>query len=249
MQLIVKGLATNFTRIGKGKLVVILPGWGDSSAGWLQFSKSLAAHFDVIAIDLPGFGGTEPPRDAWGVSDYAAFVAAFLEKANLKPYAYIGHSNGGAIAVRGIGSKTLQADKLVLLASAGIRGEYGGRNKVLRLVTKSGKLLVSPLPASVKNRLRHKVYETVGSDMLIAEHLQETFKRVVSDDVRGSATSVDLPTLLVYGKEDKATPPRYGKLLQDAIPGSELKILPDTGHFLHIDKPKEVEDAVVDFLK
>lgn len=249
MRLIVSGLATNFSRIGNGRLVVLLHGWGDSSASWLQFSKQLAAEFDVVALDLPGFGGTEPPKESWGLTDYALFVEAFLLKANLKPYALIGHSNGGAIAIRGISTGALQPEKLVLLASAGIRGEYGGRTKALRLLAKTGKVLATPLPASAKKHLRQNLYEAVGSDMLIAEHLQETFKRVVSDDVRGGATSITQPTLLVYGEEDTATPVRYGKLLHDAIKGSELTIVPGAGHFLQLDKPAEVETLVEDFLR
>jgi pimeloyl-ACP methyl ester carboxylesterase len=79
--------------------------------------------------------------------------------------------------------------------------------------------------------------------------LQETFKRVVSDDVRGGAVSLNLPTLLIYGENDTATPPRYGKLLHDAIKHSKLVILPKTGHFLHLDKPVEVENLVKDFLQ
>src|SRR5690606_38998725 len=121
-------------------------------------------------------------------------------------------SNGGAIAIRGMARGWLSADNLVLLASAGIRGEYKGRVKALRLITKAGKALTTPLPKSVKQRLRKKVYATVGSDMLVAEHLQETFKKVVTDDVREDAARLALPTLLIYGDQDDATPVRYAEM-------------------------------------
>ena len=72
-----------------------------------------------VVPDLPGFGGTEPPPAAWNVTNYAAFVHEFLKKLAVQPFAIIGHSNGGAIAVRGVGQGLLQADMIILLASAG----------------------------------------------------------------------------------------------------------------------------------
>ena len=249
MQLVVQDLITDFKRAGKGKKVLILHGWGDSSAGWVQFSQNLAKHYDVTVLDLPGFGNTQPPRAAWGLDDYASFVAAFTKKANLQPYAVIGHSNGGAIAIRSLSLGLLKPEKLVLLASSGIRGEYNGRNKVLRLATKTGKLLATPLPESIKKKLRRKVYETVGSDMLVAEHLQETFKRVVTDDVRADAKTITQPTLLVYGEKDPATPVRQAYVLRKLIAGSRLEILPGATHFVHLDRAAKVGQLVEGFLQ
>lgn len=248
MQLIVQDLITDFKRVGTGKIVLILHGWGDKSAGWTAFSQALAKDFDVVSLDLPGFGNTEPPRTPWGLDDYAAFVAAFIRKSNLEPYAIVGHSNGGAIAIRGLAEGLLKPEKLVLLASAGVRGEYKGRTKALRLLTKTGKALATPLPGSVKKQLRSKVYETVGSDMLVAEHLQETFKRVVSDDVRKDAAKITIPTLLVYGDRDEATPVRYGYEFSAAIPGSRLEIVKGAGHFVHLERPEKVQQLVREFL-
>jgi len=248
MQIIVNKLATSYQRTGKGKPVLVLHGWGDSLKGWRQFSDLLSRRYEVVSVDLPGFGDTEQPPEAWGLTEYAAFVAAFAEKLSLRPYAIIGHSNGGAIAIRGLATQTLSAEKLILLASAGIRGEYKGRTKVLRLMTKTGKLLTKPLPAAAKKKLQRKVYDTVGSDMLVAEGLQETFKRVVNDDVRADAAMLKLPTLLIYGTDDAATPARYGRQFHEAIKGSRLEILPNTEHFLHLEQPDHVVRLAEEFL-
>jgi pimeloyl-ACP methyl ester carboxylesterase len=248
MQVVVDSLLTQYETLGTGKLVVLLHGWGDSSKGLRGLQTALAKKFQVVAVDLPGFGGTEAPKGTWGLDEYAAFVAHFLQKINApKVYVLLGHSNGGAIAVRGLARDVLQADKLVLLASAGIRGEYKGRVKALRLITKAGKALTAPLPKSVKERLRKKVYHTVGSDMLVAEGLQETFKKIVTDDVRNDARSLTQPTLLVYGEDDDATPLSYGELFHENIDGSTLEILPGAGHFVHIDRPDDVIKAIEEF--
>ncbi len=250
MQVIVDSLLTYYEAHGKGRLVLLLHGWGDSAAGLKTLQAALAKKYKVIALDLPGFGGSQPPPEAWGLDSYAYFVAHFLDKiAAKKLVAIVGHSNGGAIAIRGMARGWLSADKLVLLASAGIRGEYKGRVKALRLVTKAGKALTAPLPKSIKQHLRKKVYTTVGSDMLVAEHLQETFKKIVADDVRADAAHLALPTLLIYGDADDATPVAYGKLLQEAIQGSKLEVVPGAGHFVHTDQPAAVEKLIQGFLR
>lgn len=248
MQVVVDDLLTNYTLAGKGREVVLLHGWGDSAKGMEPLTKELAKSFKVTAIDLPGFGGTQAPQAAWGLSDYAHFVQHALAKLNVKPYAIVGHSNGGAMAIRAL-TEGLQAEKLVLLASAGIRGEYKGRMRILRYITKAGKFATKPLPQKVKKRLRRKVYTTVGSDMLVAEHLQETFKKVVSDDVRPEVARLELPTLLVYGDQDASTPLAFGQILHKAIPGSRLEVLPGADHWLPTENTQQVAALVTEFLK
>jgi pimeloyl-ACP methyl ester carboxylesterase len=249
MQVIVNSLLTHYDVQGKGKVVLLLHGWGDTAAGLKNIQTALARQYEVIALDLPGFGGTQAPMATWGLDEYAQFVAQFLQKINKQSVVVIGHSNGGAIAIRGLAQGWLQAEKLILLASAGIRGEYQGRTKALRLITKAGKALSAPLPASLKKRLRSKVYKAVGSDMLVAEHLQETFKKVVTDDVRADAAQLAMPTLLVYGEQDTATPPLYGELFHELIADSTLEILPGAGHFVHLDRPDDVLKAVQEFIR
>lgn len=240
MQVVVDSLLATYERAGTGKTLLVLHGWGDSSQGWRTFVSALEREFEVVVPDLPGFGGTEAPAAAWGLDEYVAFVGNFLKKIRVKPFAIIAHSNGGAIAIRGLSKKLLTAERLVLLDSAGIRGQYKGRNKVVRLVTKTGKALSMPLPKRVRQRLRRKVYKTVGSDMLVAEHLQATFKRIVTDDVQADAARLNMPALLIYGEEDSSTPVQYGRMLHGLIHGSQLKIVPAAGHFVHLDKPDKV---------
>lgn len=248
MQVVVDSLLTQYETLGKGKLILLLHGWGDQAKTFSALQTALAKKFRVVALDLPGFGGTEAPHEVWGIADYAQFVAHFLQKIEARPvHTLLGHSNGGAIAIRGLAQGVLHADKLVLLGSAGIRGEYKGRVKALRYITKAGKVLTAPLPKSVKLRLRKKVYQTVGSDMLVAEHLQETFKKVVTDDVRADAAQLTMPTLLIYGENDDATPVRYGELFHEAIDGSTLEVLPGAGHFVHVDRPGDVLRAIQEF--
>ncbi len=250
MQAMVDGLVTQYEMRGKGKTVLLLHGWGDRAAGLKLLADSLSKYFTVIVPDLPGFGGTASPPEAWDLSDYSRFVAHFLHKIGAQDvYAVLGHSNGGAIAVRGLGRATFSADKLVLVASAGIRGTYNARTKIQRMVVKAGKAAASPLPRGIKQKLRRRVYDAIGSDMLVAEHLQETFKKVVTDDVRQDAARITIPVLLVYGEDDLATPVHYGELFHEVIDGSTLEVISGAGHFVYLDRPHEVTNAVLEFLQ
>lgn len=245
----VNGLLANYHQSGKGKLVLVLHGWGDEAKKWQPVTRKLSKEYQVLVPDLPGFGGTDTPSIAWGLNEYATFIGDLLQKIDVtNMHGIIGHSNGGAIAIRGLANGSFTADKLVLLASAGVRSEYKGRKKAIRLVAKAGKGLTKPLPKSVTHRLRRRLYTSVGSDMLIAEHMQETFKLIVNDDVQADAKKVTAPTLLLYGDKDVATPLRYGRKLQLCLPNAELKVIENAEHFLHQDQFEIVMKHVEGFL-
>lgn len=250
MQLVVDGLLTQYMQSGSGPTVVLLHGWGDNAQSLSSIQAGLAAHFTILTPDLPGFGGSQSPDQAWGLDDYAQFVAKFLDKLQLTAiHALVGHSNGGAIAIRGLSKGILTADRLVLLASAGIRNQYKGRHRALRYLAKAGKLVTMPLPVAAKRRLRQQVYRTIGSDMLVAEHLQDSFRKVVTDDVQADAARIAIPTLLIYGEADEQTPVRFGERFHQLIDGSTLEVLPSVGHFVHLERPQLVLKSVEEFLQ
>ncbi|CAN5400248.1 lipase EstV [soil metagenome] len=248
MQVIVDGLMTSYSRAGKGKQVLLLHGWADKSASWQAFANELARHYEVIVPDLPGFGGTQTPTDTWDLNSYAGFVAKLVKKLGLSPYCIIGHSNGGGIAIRGLASGELTAQKLVVLAGAGIRTGRPAQKTALKLAAKTGKMLAKPLPTRLQRKLRSKLYQRVGSDMLVAEHMQETFKKVVTDDVQNDARHLATTTLLVYGQQDTETPVQHGMLFHELIEGSTLEVIPEVGHFLHLENQERVVQLVEEFL-
>jgi pimeloyl-ACP methyl ester carboxylesterase len=249
MQIVVDKLLTRYDRSGKGKPIVLLHGWADQASGLAVLNSKLIDHYEVIAPDLPGFGGTEMPAEAWGLDDYAAFVEHLLQKVGIiDVYAYIGHSNGGAIAIKGLAGGRFKAKKLILLSSAGIRDLKSKRKAIVKTVARAGRLLTTPLPASVQSRLRRTLYQWIGSDMLAAEHLSSTFKKIVADDVRTAAGQLKLPTLLVYGEDDQTTPPVIARQFHLLIKNSSLKMIPTAGHFVHRDQPAAVIKVVEEFL-
>lgn len=245
MQIIVDGLATTYKDSGKGRTIVFLHGWGDTASSFDTLTEQLSENYRILALDLPGFGGSQTPQEAWGVEDFAGFVASWLKKLEVKKVrSVIGHSNGGAIAIAGLANGSLTADKLVLIASSGIRKP----SKVLKFSAKAGKALTTPLSRRTKDRLRRKYYSKTGSELFLVPGMEETFRKIVKD-VRAEARSLKIPSLLIYGQNDIATPPAFGEIFRSAIPDSRLIMIPDTGHFVHQERTDEVAGYIKDFLK
>lgn len=250
MQAVVDKLLTHYEIQGAGPPILLLHGWGDRLETFDAIVPTLAKSYTVVRLDLPGFGATEPPKTTWGLEEYAQFVEQFLKKLKLgSPHAIVGHSNGAAVAILGVASHVLHADKLVLLAAAGVRDREEVRKLVLKGVTKAGKLATCWLPRRSRRRLQRWFYGTIGSDMLVAPHLKETFKRTVAQDIQPQARKLDLPTLLIYGDADNATPlHKVGAVLRHTIAGSKLVVIPGADHFVHQRAPAEAARYIKEFI-
>ena len=250
MNIIVDELLVNYQLAGSGKLVVLLHGWGDTSQGLSGLQASLAKDYKVLAFDLPGFGATQPPKAVWSLDNYAGFVRDTLAKLELgSPYALIGHSNGGAIAIRAISLDVLRPQKLVLLAAAGIRSGNSLKRLVLKIIAKTGNIATIWLPERYRRKLRESLYGVAGSDMLVVPELQETFKKSVRQDVQKDAAKITTPTLLIYGQNDRAVPISDGQKYQALIKGSKLEIVADAEHFVHLDQSDRVTQLIEEFLR
>jgi pimeloyl-ACP methyl ester carboxylesterase len=249
VNIVIDGLLTQYKLAGKGKLILLLHGWGDSSQGLAGLQSGLAKQYRVLALDLPGFGQTQAPETTWNLDDYAHFIKHFLGKLDLgQPYAVIGHSNGGALAIRSVGLQALKPEKLVLLSASGIRTGGNAKRFILRVIAKTGDIATIWLPERYRQNLRKSLYGAAGSDMLVVPELQATFKQTVRQDVQADAAAITIPALLVYAENDRAVSPADGRKYQNLIKNSDLHIIKRAGHFVHIDQPAQVESLIEEFL-
>lgn len=250
MQVVVQDLLTNYDRQGSGKVILLLHGWADRLETFNQLLPNLSAEYTVISLDLPGFGKTTPPKTVWNLDNYAQFVQDFLQKLEIKRiYAVVGHSNGGALAIRAVSLGHIEPEKLVLLAASGVRDTAQIRRFALKIVAKFGKVATFWLPNATRKKLQKKLYGTVGSDMLVAPHLQETFKLTVKQDIQRDAAKLQIPTLLIYGDDDRATPlADVGMILHRKIQGSNLVTIPGADHFVHRTGKDQVLKSMKEFL-
>lgn len=250
MQIVVDNLLTNYTLAGKGRLVLLLHGWGDSLKGMTGLQDELSDDYQVLAVDLPGFGGTQAPKEVWDLDNYAKFLEALLTKLTLsQPYAVIGHSNGGALAIRAVSLRSLQPQKLVLLAASGVRTNNKLKRFVLKIIAKAGNIATIGLPERYRQALRKSLYGAAGSDLFVTPHLQDTFKKTVRQDVQGDAAAIEVPTLLIYAADDDAIPVADGRQYHSLMNNSRLEIVEQASHYVYRDQPEQVGRLVKDFLK
>ena len=229
--------------------VVLLHGWGDRLETFDQLTNTLSADYEVIRLDLAGFGKSQPPNGSWGLDEYAQYVATFLKKIDVSPFAILGHSNGGAVAVKAVVTGRTAPEKLILLSSAGIRNTKNARKFAWRVAAKTGKSAAAILPKNIQRSLRARLYQSAGSDIMVAPHMEETFKRIVAEDIQVEAAMLQLPTLIINGSSDEATPLQFAQIFHSAIENSQLVVLNDAGHFAHQEQADEVARAVKGFLK
>ena len=246
----VNDLDTHFTLCGEGEPVVLLHGWGTSAESLGGIAKALEDQFRVFAIDLPGFGWTPPPPVTWGTREYAAHVEAFMESSGIPTAHLIGHSFGGRIALALAAQNPHGVRRLVLVASAGIRANLRPRYYLKIGAAKLAKRVFScPIWGRLGERILSMVHRRVGSgDYRNAGQMPRTLLRVVNEDLREILSSVQAPTLIIWGDRDLEVSRSSMEIMAGGIRGSQLEIMEGAGHFPFVDMPERFGKLVRDFL-
>ncbi len=222
--------------------MLLLHGWQDSLHTFDSLTPLLCGDYRVIRLDLPGFGESEMPREAWHLDDYAGFVADFIGKLGVRVDVMVGHSFGGRVVVKGTATGIFSVDKIILIASAGVAERNEFRALFFHALAKIGRLVTAMRPLTLlREPLRRYLYGHVGSsDYLFAGSLKETFLNIIREDLSVMAKNIVRPTLLIWGSDDTETPLQEGRRLATLIPNSTLEVISGAGHFVHREKPREV---------
>lgn len=250
MKLIVNGLATEYTDEGEGPALLLLPGWMNDLHNFDPLVSRLVSKYRVVRLDLPGFGGgTENPPSDWHVSDYVAFVDAFVKKIELDSYSLVGHSFGGRVSIKGVGQGVLKPSRLILIASAGIARNRTFKNRTLTVFAKVGKCILYVPPFSFwRTMLRRKLYKALKSDYLAAGPLSHVYLNTVREDLKEYARKISTPTLLIWGSDDDMVPVEDGRTFNALVAGSKLEILQGVGHSPHRDALEDVARLIKAFV-
>lgn len=228
---------------GEGKeTAVILQGWGTDLGVYDSVADSIKEKYTVIQFDLPGFGGSDEPKEAWNVDAYADFFCRFMEKLGVEKVTLIGHSYGGRVIIKLAARDMLpfEIEKLVLIDSAGIlpRKSFSQKMKIRRY-----KILKKILNLNIIYALFPELIDDWRSRQGSADYrnatpmMRKCLVMAVNEDLTGLLPKIKQETLLIWGDKDTATPIGDGKIMEEKIPNAGLAVLPGAGHFSFLEKP------------
>lgn len=232
--------------------VLLLHGWGSSHRSWAKFREILSHKgIDVIVPDMPGFGDNPPPEKAWHGPDYENWVLEFIKNNHFTiPIILMGHSFGGGLSMKIAIQHSELVDKLVLIAAARMYVKKSVYKKIISRIAKLGKKISPFIPffdAVRKVFYRFIVRETDYTRT--SGVMKETFVNVIKEDVTNIVHKINVPTLIVWGDKDKATPVEHARLLNERITGSQLEIIKGCGHPLNLECPEKLAEIVYKFVK
>jgi pimeloyl-ACP methyl ester carboxylesterase len=268
----VHGYRRAFVTYGEGPALLLIHGIGDSSDSWRPVLDQLAKSHTIIAPDLLGHGRSEKPRADYSVAAYANGMRDLLSVLEIDRATVIGHSLGGGVAAQFAYQFPERCERLVLVGSGGMGKSV---SPFLRLAAIPGAEALMPLfglpPVRAAGRVAagvlQKLSTPLGRDteelLAVFDALPDTAARRAilrtlrsGVDWRGQViTMLDraylaagLPTLLIWGRHDAVIPLSHGRLAHAAMPGSELEIFDDAGHFPHHSDPERFAEVVADFV-
>lgn len=235
-------LDVNLIDEGEGKCILLLHGWGAYGEVYRLIINALKPHFRVIAPDMPGFGATTEPSFAYDAEDYADFALKLLEELEIERASIIGHSHGGrtAIALASRPDNSVKIDSLVLIDSAGIPPKKTLKKTLRIKFYKSAKKLLSLKPVKklfpgaleeLKKKFGSKDYAAAS------ETMRQSLVKVVNSDYTQRLDKIKVPTLLIWGENDTATPLSDAKIMESKISDCGLVTVKNGGHFSFADNP------------
>jgi len=246
-------------------IVVLVHGLGDKATrDWDGLIAVLARDHRVVTFDLPGFGRSSKGNELYSPENYAAFLRYLVvEHIHTRPFSLVGHSMGGAIALRYAARYPQDVTALVLVDVPGILHpmayskylSYLGINYFPSLYPAQrdhlGNLVSSVL------RLTEKI-QPVPEVIIASSKLRQSFLNAEQTKIAGLALviedfSLDMPrvqapVLVLWGKRDSIAPLRNGRVLSASLPHAQLEVFDASGHTPMDDVPESFNARVVAFL-
>jgi pimeloyl-ACP methyl ester carboxylesterase len=260
----VEGVRLRYLRAGAGPAVVLLHGFASSIVTWRDTIPRLAGTHEVVALDFPGFGGSEI-RPGLPPSAYPRLVLRLMDRLALPRASLVGHSLGGGVAVALAASHPERVDRLVLIDPVGFNLAPEDRPALLRAAGwKPVARLLEALPVrrALVTLALHQVFHDdrlVTPDRVdeyVAPLLRPGAVRAAQallasgDDLGlpGVIARVRTPTLVLWGREDRWIPVEQADRFLAAIPGSRKVVIDGCGHMPQEERPAEVAALVEAFL-
>ncbi len=244
MNFIYDNININYETKGNGEVIIILHGWGRSIDDFLEISNILSNKYQVYLIDLPGFGKSDTPKDAYNLDDYVLFLKRFIEFKKINNPIIIGHSFGGRIALRY--ASLYKVNKMILISSAGIK-RFSLKVKVKIISYKLKKWYYRTFN---KVSSYEKLIASSGSADYVSSNdiMKKTLSNVVAVDQRKELKEIDAEVLLMWGKKDNATPYKDALLMNKKIKNSGLVTF-NSGHFPFLEDSYSFKMVIKQYLE
>jgi len=252
-----------YVRKGEGPTVILIHGLASSLYSWAEVIGPLSQSFDVVALDLPGFGASSQPEDL-SFADYGPTLLGLMKALEIEKASLVGNSMGGAVAIQMAARHPEKVDRLVVVDSAGFRLRQGERPFLVRLLS-------SRLMGEVADRLPvRRMLSRMTLDRLIHDKSRLTEERIneyaapfmrpgavasarslllsrVDPDFAQGIRSIKAPTLVLWGRFDPWLPEADADRFVAEIEGAR-KVVLEAGHMPQEEQPAEVARLVGDFL-
>lgn len=221
--------------------IYILHGWSYSVEKWTPFVKDLESKgFKINLLKIPGL--TEKINKPWSIENYDNWLYKKLE--NEKKIILIGHSNGGRIAMAFAIKYPDKVSKLILIDSAGIfHNEVFLRTKRILFgsLAKIGTKIVSNknLRDFLYFLARERDYKNASPNM------KRTMVNLIESDKTLKIDRISVPTIIIWGQDDRITPVSDGKILSERIVNSKLYIINDARHSPQFTHSQQVCDIIL----
>jgi pimeloyl-ACP methyl ester carboxylesterase len=254
---------------GDGPPLLLLHGLGGNWTAWLENLPALAAGRRVIALDLPGFGGSEPASDGISIPGYARTVRRFCDALGIEAADVAGNSLGGWVAAELALHDPALVRTLTLVDAAGIVPTRAERWRAVSLMR--GAQAMAPLAprfrahVASRPRLRRLALKyTVDDPAGLAADLVymalppapdpgfgpafTAARRSWSDAWCDRLTEIECPTLVVWGGRDALLPLRHAREFVRRIRTAELAVIEDAGHVPMLERPATFNQLLLSFL-
>jgi pimeloyl-ACP methyl ester carboxylesterase len=269
---VVRGRAVAFRRLGAGPVVVLVHGLAGTMGTWDPVLEGLSSRRTVVAVDLPGHGRSAPPDGNYSLEAYAGCIRDLLDALGHRAATVVGHSLGGGVAMQFAYQYPQRCERLVLVSSGGLGADVSvalraaalpGSERLVALI--ANRYVIGA--ATVVGRLAGAV--GIGAAASVAESVRAcaTFADAESRrsffnslrgviDHRGQRVSAidrlhlmnEIPSLLVWGADDRIIPVSHAHRAHQAMPNSRLEIFERSGHLPHVADPARFVQAVRAFL-
>jgi len=222
--------------------LLFVHGAGGSAHSW---DLQRLAFPDAIVPDLPGHDGFGPGRRT--IAAYGEWLRRTALERAWAPVVLAGHSMGGAIALWYALEYPQDLDGLVLVAAGARMRVHPDLLALLRTdyPAAADRIVDMSLAASPRGRLAARLRDAmlaVPQDVTLGD-----FEACDAFNVLGKLDAVRLPTLMIVGGEDRMTPPKFAEYLHSHIDGSRLAVIDGAGHMVHLERPREVNQAIREF--